>query len=201
MQTRWCCSGAEITASFHFSFSEAAEKMCQWQLRCKTNPNPFCFPSIFGVGNPSSGAGWLAGSVFLLSLGDEEQVLALPMGFAWFPSASEARPRGGSNAVLPPRSLAAQMGGADGCLLPLPSGPSVGAAMLPPVTPQQVLAALRGAGNRHCSDIGGKQDEKQNLQENRVQKVCLSGAGVALRSATGACNQVCKPGMQPAVQP
>lgn len=114
-----------------------------------------------------------------------------PMGFVWFPSASEARLRGGSDVGLPPRSLAARMEGADGCLLPLPSGLPMGADVLPSASPQQVLAAPRRAGNRHCSDIGGKQDEKQNLQENGVQKVCLSREGVAPMSATGACNQVC----------
>lgn len=153
------CSGPEKTASFHFSFSAAAEKMLQWQLRCKTNPNPFCFPSGFGVGNPSSGAGWLAATVFLLSSGDEDAswlrftVLTSktpagprhPVGFAWFPSASEARPRGGSHAVLPSRSLAAGMDGADGCLVPrAPRGCSPAASSDPP---QQVLAAPRGTGN------------------------------------------------------
>ena len=83
-----------------------------------------------------------------------------------------------------------------------PVVPAAGAAVLPPAIPQQVLAAPGRAGNRRCLDIGGeKQDEKQNLQENRVQKACLSGEGVAPRSATGACNQVCDRGVQPAVQP
>lgn len=189
------CSGPEKTASFHFSFSAAAEKMLQWQLRCKTNPNPFCFPSGFGVGNPSSGAGWLAATVFLLSSGDEDAswlrftVLTSktpagprhPVGFAWFPSASEARPRGGSHAVLPSCSLAAGMDGADGCLVPrAPRGCSPAASSDPP-------PAGPGCAQRDWElPRGRKQDEKQNLQENRVQKACLSGKGLAPRSATGA---------------
>lgn len=114
--------------------------MLRWQPRCKTNPNPFCFPAILGVGNPSSGAG----SVFLLSSRDKDaswlSFIVLtpktpagpehPVGFARFPSASEARLRAGGDMALPPCSLAAGMDSADGCrlLLPLPRDPPTGPA-------------------------------------------------------------------------
>lgn len=78
-EPQWCCSGAEITASFHFSFSAAAAaaKTLPWQLGCKTNPQPSCFPPIFGVGNPGSGAGRLAGLAVPPFLGGRGRDLAL----------------------------------------------------------------------------------------------------------------------------